>query len=625
LLLLYWQREGEIIINKKKWSLSFYIAIPVILLIVILAIAIPDQFNNLTGTIKNFISSRFGWLYLLVASFLVLLCFYFMLSPKGKIRLGDPDSKPEHSTISWIAMLFSAGMGIGLIFYGAAEPLSLYAVSSPEATEYSSQALSDALKYSFFHYGVHAWSIYAIVGLALAYFQFRKKENTLISHTLKPLFGKSMDGIAGKIIDSLVIISTVAGVSTSLGFGASQINGGLNYLWKVPKAFWVQLIIIAVATVLFLFSALSGVNKGIKVLSNINIVIAVLLMFVAFFVGNGVYALENTSESFGEYISDFFRLSFYTAANGTAGQKEWIQNWTLLYWSWWFSWSPFVGVFIAKISKGRTIRQFVAYIILIPTIFSVLWFGIFGSLSISAVNADPTIASMPIEQMLFGVFNQYPLGKILSVIAIVLVFTFFITSADSATMVLGMQSENGTLNPSKKSKVIWGISVSTIAAVLLYAGGLKALQNILMIFALPFVIIVIFISISLIKETSFEAHAMGLSIRPKRHPVKGIPYRSYDLPVKERLQIFNDRKDFALIYSYKNKVIKTSGLSDELEISYNQALHVLKALMADEMISKSGSGNQVRYSLTQKGQNKAKELIALEDDQDIENTELDED
>lgn len=606
--------------ERKSFTLSFYIALPVTIALVAVAAAFPDAFDDTTRGLKEFIGTEFGWFYILLVSMTVLFCFYFILSPKGKITLGYPGTKPEHSKLSWIAMVFSAGMGIGLIFYGAAEPISHYALSAPEAEVMSAEALSDALKYSFFHWGISAWAIYALVGLALAYFEFRKRERTLISQTLKPLFGSRMDGPAGKVIDALVIIATVAGVATSLGVGAVQINGGLSYLWDIPKAFWVQMVIIIVATVLFVTSSASGVDKGIKRLSNINVALAIVLMIAAFAVGGGVYALENTSASFGEYIRDFFEMSFRTAANGTAAQQEWIQDWTLMYWAWWISWSPFVGVFIAKVSRGRTVREFLTYILLIPTVFSVLWFGIFGSIGIDRAMEDGAIAALPAEQMLFGVFDGLPADTILSAIAIILVFTFFITSADSATLVLGMESENGTLEPRRKTKVVWGILVSAIAAVLLYAGGYSALQNLLMVLALPFAVILALVAISLYKELTFEAKQMGLTITPKRLPIKGVPFRSYDLPVGERIEIFNDRKHFVLIYTLREGEAHTSAIAEELEVTYNQALHVMKALVADGMLVREGSGDKVKYTLTGPGSLRAEYLLNQEDDRDIGNT-----
>jgi len=516
----------------KKWlktdvTLSFWIALIAIIMLVILSLIFSSSIENITGSIRQELSRDFGWFYLLIVLVLVGVCAILMLSPAGKIRLGDPSSRPEYSTVSWIAMLFSAGMGIGLVFYGAAEPLSHYAVQAPEAELYSQDALRDAFKYSFFHYGIHAWAIYAIVGLSIAYFQFRKKESTLISSTLKPLFGNSVEGNFGKILDSLTIFATIIGVATSLGSGAIQINGGLNKLIGIPQNNAIQLIIIIVATFLFMASALSGLDKGVKILSNLNMILAVVLMIVAMIIGSNIKMMNTFTETLGLYLQDLLRMSTRTGA-GNADQQAWINSWTVFYWSWWLAWSPFVGVFIARISKGRTIREFVSYVLLVPSVFSFLWFSVFGVLSTDALAQDASIANEPFEQLLFAAFDKYPLSGIMSLLAIVLVFSFFITSADSATFVLAMQSEGGSLHPNNKIKVLWGILVSTIAAVLLRAGGLNVLQNVLIITAFPFAILLMLVAISLLKELNYERKQMGLTIDAKRYPRKDNPFRSYE-------------------------------------------------------------------------------------------------
>ncbi len=515
--------------KKKKLdvTLAFWIALVAVMAVVFCALIFSKGFEQFTGQVRRAISRNCGWFYLLIVMVLVAVCLYLMISPVGKIRLGDPDSRPGYSTVSWIAMLFSAGMGIGLVFYGAAEPLSHYAVQAPEAELYSQAALRDAFKYSFFHYGIHAWAIYAIVGLAIAYFQFRKKESTLLSVTLKPLFGKATEGRLGKFVDSLTIFATVIGVATSLGSGAIQINGGLSQLTGIPETYAVQLIIIAVATMLFMASALSGLDKGVKTLSNLNMVLAVLLMFFALFLGNGVKIMNTFTETLGQYMQDFLRMSSRTGMENLE-QQEWINRWTIFYWAWWLAWSPFVGVFIARISKGRTIREFTGCVLLIPAVFSFIWFSVFGVLSTDAQAVNPEIADTAFEGILFASFEQYPLTGVMSVVAIVLVFSFFITSADSATFVLAMQSEGGSLHPNNKVKVLWGVLVSTIAAVLLNAGGLNALQNVLIIVAFPFSILLALVTISLLKELNYERKQMGLYIKPKRYPEKDAPFRSYE-------------------------------------------------------------------------------------------------
>lgn len=506
---------------------TFWIALTAVLVIVIVALIFSESFTNITGLVRDAIASSGGWFYLLTVLFLVFACFILVISPVGRIRLGDSDSKPEYSTVSWIAMLFAAGMGISLVFYGAAEPLSHFASSAPEAALYSKEALQDAFKYSFFHYGIHGWAVYSIVALAIAYFQFRKKESFLLSATLKPLFGKAASGPFGNIVDALTIFATVIGVATSLGFGAIQINSGMGKLFGIPVSFLIQVIIIVVATCMFIASAVSGLDKGVKRLSNFNMILAVLLMITAFIVGPGVKMLNTFTQTLGAYFQDFIRMSTYTAMS-TPAQQQWISEWTVFFWAWWLAWSPFVGVFIARISRGRTIREFVGCVMLIPSLFSFLWFSVFGVLSTDVAAVDPGLAEQPLESILFSTFSHYPLALPMSIVAIMLLIVFFVTSADSATFVLGMQSEGGTLNPSTPVKVVWGVLVSTIAVVLLRAGGLTALQNVLIITALPFSILLLLITVSLIKELNYERRKMGLFLKPRRHPEKDAPFRSYE-------------------------------------------------------------------------------------------------
>lgn len=505
----------------------FYGSLILVLLVVLLCALFPNQFLSVTQIINDFITKTFGWYYLMLVTAIVFFCVLIALSPAGRIKLGPPDSRPEHSNISWFAMLFSAGMGIGLVFYGAAEPLSHFAVSAPEAEVGSIQALQDSLKYCFFHWGISAWSVYAVVALALAYFKFRKHEKSLLSVTLKPLFGDKMNGGAGKVIDIVTSFATVAGVATSLGLGAMQINGGLSYLFDIPYDATVQLIIIAITTMCFIASAVSGINKGVKILSNVNVLIAIGLMAAALVVGPAVEIMNAFTNAIGAYLQDFVRLCLRTAPY-SPDQNAWIGKWTIFYWAWWLSWSPFVGVFIARISKGRIVREFLLGVIIIPTLFSMIWFSVFGTLSCNAQMMGADLASLPTEQVLFGTFHAYPAGPILSLIAVVLVFSFFITSADSATFVLASLSEDGNITPHRRTKVVWGVLLSLIAAILLLAGGLQALNNILIISALPFSVVIALMCISLYRELNHERLMMGLYIAPKTYPDKGKPFRSYE-------------------------------------------------------------------------------------------------
>ena len=514
---------------KSQKYTSVFIGSLIVSLILV-ALGFVPGYEAVSKNWRALIGIDFGWFYLLLVTLIVLVCGFFVLSPMGQIKLGEPDSKPEYSTGSWIAMLFSAGMGIGLVFYGAAEPLSHFANKTPHAAPGSQQAMADSFQFTFFHWGIHAWAVYGIVAMALAYFGFRKEEKYLLSVTLKPLFGKKTDGWLGYIIDIITVVATVIGVATTLGFGAIQINGGLSYLTDnaIPNNMEVRTVIIAVTTALFVLSALSGLGKGIKILSNLNMILAIALLAIAIAVGPTVKIFDNMTESIGLYMQNFFEMSFRTAAfNGD--ERAWIDTWTIFYWAWWISWSPFVGLFIARISKGRSIREFITVVLLIPTVLSFIWFSAFGTMANTVQqNGLENLTKLEDEQLLFGTFKHYPLGMLMSIIAIILIFTFFITSADSATYVLSMLSEDGRLIPTNGKKVVWGVIVAGIATVLLYAGGLDALRNTLIIIALPFAVVIALIVVALIVEVYHEKVQMGLSISPDRYPEKGQPFKSYE-------------------------------------------------------------------------------------------------
>ncbi|KOF10184.1 glycine/betaine ABC transporter permease [Planococcus glaciei] len=493
----------------KKVTKVFYITISLVLIAVLTAALMPAAYERVTGNITAWLSTTFGWYYMLAMTFVLLVAFFLVISPYGKVRLGKPEDRPEFSTPTWVAMLFSAGLGIGLVFYGSYEPLSHFAIQTASAEPGTEAAFQESMQRTFMHYGFNAWAMYGMVALALAYFQFRKGERGLISSTLKPLFGKKMNGGWGTLIDVIAIFATVFGVASSLGFGAAQINGGLSFLFGIPNNNWSQLVIIAVITVLFILSAWSGLSKGIKYLSNINMVLAVLLLVLVLILGPTLLILNVFTQSFGEYIQNILSLSMNTEAFNS-GNREWLDAWTIFYWAWWISWSPFVSMFIARVSRGRTIREFLVYVVLVPTVLCAIWFAAFGSAAIDIQQsgiADLTAGA--VETTLFMMFNEMPFGFGLSIIAILLLLTFFISSADSATFVLGMQSTNGSLTPDNSVKVVWGILQSAIAAILLSVGGLAAIQNTIIIAALPFSFVMLLMVWSLLKALKGDARLMA--------------------------------------------------------------------------------------------------------------------
>ncbi len=480
----------------KKNSV-FIISLLITAVLVAMGLIIPNQFASGMNAAFAFLTDKFSWLYLISMFIFVAFSLFIAFSKYGKIKLGDDDSEPEYSTLSWFGMLFGAGMGIGLVFWGVAEPLNHFMTfgATPEAANI-------AMRKSFMHWGFHPWAAYAIIGMALAYFQFRKKAPGMISSIFLPLLGeKGVNGPIGKFIDISAVFATVAGVATSLGQGALQINGGLNYMFGIPQNMMTQFIIVAVITVIYTWTAVSGIDKGIKLLSDINMVLAVTLLVGSFVVGPMLLDINIFTNSFGSYIGNFIQDSF---AINPFGDNGWLSGWTIFYWAWWIAWGPFVGTFIARISKGRTIKEFVLGVIFAPSLVSMIWFAVFGGLGLNLDTAIIQTAIAKTETALFVTLSHYPFGMILSIVAVLLLCTFFSTSANSATFVLAMFSSNGDLNPSNSKKTLWGILQAVLALVLLMTGGLSALQTCSIVAAFPFAIIMIMTCVSLLKALGQE-------------------------------------------------------------------------------------------------------------------------
>jgi glycine betaine transporter len=483
----------------------FYISIALVILFVLWGVLSPQHLSETAGQMLGFTTEKFGWFYLLAAFAFLVFALYLAFSKYGKIRLGKDEDRPEYSNVTWFAMLFSAGMGIGLVFWGVAEPMFHYMAPPMGIEGATPEAARTAMRYAFFHWGLHPWGIYTIIALALAYFKFRKGYKGLISHTFYPLIGERVNGPLGKTIDILAIIATAFGVATSLGLGTLQINGGLNYLFGLPNQITVQLIIIAIITVLYLISATTGLERGIKWLSNANLWLASILLIFTLFLGPTSFIFETFTVTLGGYLQNLIQMSLRLTP---FTQGTWVASWTLFYWAWWIAWAPFVGMFIARVSRGRTIREFVLGVLLVPSLFSFIWFSVFGGTALNldmfqgkgiakAVQADMTSA-------LFATFQHLPLGTVMAGLATLLIITFFITSADSATFVLGMLSSKGRLDPSIKIKMTWGILQSSIAVVLLLSEGLKALQTASIVTALPFAAIMLAMCVSILKALGQE-------------------------------------------------------------------------------------------------------------------------
>lgn len=494
--------------DKKKNNNVFYISLALVAMIAVWAVAFNKSFTVVSDAVFSFFTEKFAWLYLLAMTFFVVFIICIAFTKWGKIRLGPDDSRPEYKTVSWFAMLFGAGMGVGLVFYGIAEPVSHYINPMSGIESASAEAADFAMKASFMHWGIHPWAGYAIIGLALAYFQYRKEKPGLISSILEPLIGeKGTKGVLGKLVDILAVFATVAGVVTSLGLGVLQINSGLNYMCGVPTTLMIQIIIIGVISVIYIWSAVSGVDKGIKLISDANLYIAFFLMAAAVIVGPKIEIVNNLLNGMGQYIGHFIEDSLGISAYGDNG---WVQTWRVFYWAWWIAWAPFVGIFIARISKGRTIREFIAGVVAAPMLGSVIWFAIFGTLGtnlgvkgILSIDTLKQTAAAP-ETGVFVVMKEYPFGTFLAVVTLVLLCTFFITSANSGTFVLSMLTSDGNLNPPHKKMILWGVVQSVLAVGLLIAGGLKPLQTISIAAAFPFIFIMVAACVSLVKALKEE-------------------------------------------------------------------------------------------------------------------------
>src|SRR5690625_2222444 len=490
----------------------FWPALIVIVGIVVLSIAIPEGTGNVISSIQNWIVADLGWYYMLVVGLFVAFAIVIGFSKFGRIKLGKDDDKPEFGVLSWFAMLFAAGMGIGLVFYGVAEPLT-YATTGPKPS-WAGGEVENAqmgMAQTFVHWGLHPWALYAVLGMALAYAIHRRGRPLSIRWALEPLLGNKVKGWAGDLIDVIAIFGTVFGIATSLGLGVQQISAGLKHIGVVgdyDNTFLIILIVII--TFLATASVVSGVGAGIKWLSNINLTMAGVLLVTVLVLGPTLFLFQNFVESLGVWLANVLNMTFDIGAYSGSDGAEWNSTWTLFYWGWWISWAPFVGVFIARISRGRTVREFIAGVLLVPSIVGFFWFSVLGGTGIhkqlfgsgDLVDPDEGVVA---ERVLFDVLGGLPLGSILSVIAIILVAIFFITSSDSGSLVVDMLASGGHPNPPMWSRVLWAILEGAIAIALLVAGGLDALQAGSLMTALPFSIVLILICVSTLKAFGKEA------------------------------------------------------------------------------------------------------------------------
>lgn len=492
----------------------FFVSAGLILVFALLGALFPQRTGDVFAMLQAGIVRDFGWFYILAVAIFLIFVLFLMMSRYGDVRLGPDDSEPEYSYISWFAMLFSAGMGIGLLFFGVAEPVQHYALP-PVGEGRTIDSAREAMVLTFFHWGVHAWAIYIIVGLALAYFAFRRGLPLTLRSSLFPLIGTRIHGPIGHAIDIFAVLGTMFGVATSLGFGVLQVNAGFSYLFGMPVNPTVQVVLIAIITGMATLSVVMGLDKGVKRLSELNIILAIVLLIFVLAVGSTVFLLQAFVQNIGAYLGAVVQRTFRMYAYEP---NAWLGDWTLFYWGWWISWSPFVGMFIARISRGRTIREFITGVLLVPVLFTFLWMTVFGNTAIAldlggAAPIVQTVAdNLPVA--LFEVLAQLPFSVIASGLATVLVITFFVTSADSGALVIDMITSGAAPHPPVWQRVFWAVCAGVVAAVLLLAGGLQALQTAALASALPFAAIMLFICYGLLRALQTEklGSSMDLSV-----------------------------------------------------------------------------------------------------------------
>ena len=491
--------------NGLRTSMDLGVTIPSLIFILgvcLFSAFLPEATEEALTNIKEFIFINLNWVYVWAITIFVVFLGFLTFSKYGNIKLGPNDSKPEHSFFSWVSMLFAAGMGIGLMYFSVAEPMTHYTSEAFSESNYEIRA-KNAQLYTFFHYGIHAWAIYGLVGLSLAYFAFRYKLPLSLRSCLYPLLKDKMTGNWGTTIDVFALCSTFFGITTTLGFGVVQINSGLQQLGILPEtSFFYQALLVSVMVCLSIISAISGVDKGIKLLSNINMIAAIVLLIFVLSFGPTNYLIGAFTDGIGNYINNFFGLTFDTHIYEEQ-TLPWFYNWTILYWAWWISWAPFVGLFIAKISRGRTIREFVTAVLLLPTFFIFIWMTVFGN---SAIWTDVHIADGALgalvsdpNSMMFEFLNYLPFSVVSSGLAIMVVIIFFVTSADSGILVMNTISTKNAKYSPKWQTIFWGVLLALLALMLLNAGGLQSLQIMTLITALPFSLIMVLFAISLMK------------------------------------------------------------------------------------------------------------------------------
>lgn len=506
------RQPGDTNIKGKGFDLHPQVAISSIILVLLfmaLTIIFKDSANQIFDNIKNAIATTFGWFFILVANIYIGVIIFLAFSKYGSIRLGGPNAKPEFSTFGWFAMLISAGMGIGLMFWSVAEPIFHLETPAPyfrNITGGTIEAAQAAMGVTFYHWGLHPWGIYALVGLSLAFFTFNRGLPLTIRSVFYPLLGERIYSWPGNLIDILAVLATLFGLATSLGFGAGQVSAGLNFLFNFPDTVWVQILLIVIITGFATMSVVAGLDNGVRFLSEINIYIAITFMAFLLILGPTLFLLSSLVQNIGFYISLLPSLSFWTETFQGTG---WQESWTIFYWGWWISWSPFVGMFIARVSKGRTVREFILSVLFIPSLLSFIWMSVFGSsamkLTLDGLGNLPAAVNNNVSTALFAMLENFPLTWVMSLLGVILVITFFVTSSDSGSLVVDYLTSGGKLQSPVPQRIFWAVTEGVVAAVLLLGGGLKALQTAAITTGLPFALVLLVMCFSLYRGLAEDA------------------------------------------------------------------------------------------------------------------------
>jgi choline/glycine/proline betaine transport protein len=543
------------------------------------------------GIVQDSIMTNASWFYVTTVA-LILLCVAFLgLSRYGDIKLGPDHAEPDFSFGSWFAMLFSAGMGIGLMFFGVSEPV-MHFMSPPVGDAGTIDAAKEAMKITFFHWGLHAWAIYAIVALILAFFGYRHGLPLTLRSALYPIIGEKVHGVAGHIIDIFAILGTVFGVATALGYGVLQVNSGLNYLFGIEVSTYVQVALIIIITALATISVASGLDKGIRRLSEVNLILALLLMVMVIILGPTVLLFQMFVQNTGGYLSDIIYKTFNLYAYKPT---EWLGGWTLFYWAWWLSWSPFVGMFIARISRGRTIREFVSGVLFVPTGLTFIWMTVFGNTSINLIlNSGATelsdVVQHDVSLALFKFLEYFPLPEVLSGLAIVMVVIFFVTSSDSSAMVIDMLASNGDSRPPLWQRIFWSCMIGVVALVLMLAGGLKALQTATIATALPFSVILLVSAYGLLKALAVDAakkeSLAQTTLSPSMGHYKPIPWQMrlnnlVHFPRRSNVNRFMRDTVLPAMESVAKELVK-QGVECKIDVDDKRGAPTLNVLHGDE-------------------------------------------